>query len=84
MNAPTAQVSQLIDCTPAAAFDAFVDPDKITQFWLRAASAPLRKGARSTWRFMVPGAVDTVRPLAPARWRCAMFQQGSRQPGDLT
>lgn len=56
----SARVSQLIDCVPQAAFDAFVDPGKITRFWLESASAPLALHARATWRFMVPGAVDTV------------------------
>lgn len=79
MNASTAQVSQLIDCTPAAAFDAFADPNKITQFWLRSASAPLSRGARCTWHFMVPGAVDTVRvdEFDPARLIALSWSDGS-------
>ena len=55
-----ATVSQLIHCEPSDAFSAFVDPDRITQFWLREASGPLTKDARVTWTFMVPGAVDTI------------------------
>lgn len=79
MSKSTAQVSQLIDCTPAAAFDAFVDPDKITQFWLHSASAPLCKGARPTWRFMVPGAVDTasVDDFDPPRLIAISWSDGS-------
>lgn len=53
-------VSQLINCKIADAFDAFVEPRKITQFWLNSTSEPLSKGAKVTWQFMVPGAVDTV------------------------
>lgn len=60
MNDTTAKVSQLIHCKPQEAFDAFADPAQITRFWLDAASAPLAPNARSTWRFMVPGAEDTV------------------------
>jgi uncharacterized protein YndB with AHSA1/START domain len=46
---------------PAAeVIDAFVNPAKITRFWLDGASAPLATGATVTWRFMVPGAHDTV------------------------
>ena len=41
-------------------FDAFVRPDKLTRFWLEAASGPLAMGARVTWRFMVPGASESV------------------------
>ena len=60
MKNPTARVSQLINCTAADAFDAFVNPVKITKFWLEATSAPLSKNGTATWKFMVPGAVDTV------------------------
>jgi uncharacterized protein YndB with AHSA1/START domain len=41
-------------------FDAFVLPDKITRFWLASTTAPLAKGARVTWHFMVPGASEQV------------------------
>ena len=53
-----AKVSQLINCQPKDAFGAFVDPDKITQFWLSASSGPLSKNAKVTWHFMVPGYVN--------------------------
>lgn len=55
-----AKVSQLIECRPADAFEAFADPARITQFWLNSASAPLSAGAKVTWQFMVPGAADTL------------------------
>ncbi len=55
-----ATASQLIRSPMAEVFDAFVDPTRITQFWLKSASAPLAKGARVTWQFMVPGASETV------------------------
>ena len=55
-----ANVSQLINCQPSDAFGAFVDPNRITQFWLSASSGPLSKNAKVTWTFMVPGAVDTI------------------------
>lgn len=60
MDSPVAKASQLIDCQVADAFDAFVDPAKITRFWLASASAPLAAGVRVSWHFMVPGAVETV------------------------
>jgi uncharacterized protein YndB with AHSA1/START domain len=56
----TAKVSQLVNCEPATAFDAFVNPAKITQFWLSSTSGPLAKGAKATWHFMVPGVSDSV------------------------
>ena len=57
---PAAKASQLVQCDVRDAFDAFVDPAKITQFWLESASAPLGRDARVTWHFMVPGAVETA------------------------
>ncbi len=56
----SAKVSQLINCVPEAAFDAFVDPGTLTRFWLESASAPLTEGGSATWHFLVPGAVDTL------------------------
>jgi uncharacterized protein YndB with AHSA1/START domain len=55
-----AKASQLINCQPGNAFDAFAHPSRITQFWLSASSGPLSKGVQVTWHFMVPGAVDTI------------------------
>jgi uncharacterized protein YndB with AHSA1/START domain len=45
-------------------FEAFVRPEIITRFWLEATSAPLAKGVEITWRFMVPGASETVRVIS--------------------
>ena len=61
MKSLTANASQLIRCAVSEAFDAFVDPTKITQFWLEATSAPLAKDAEVTWHFMVPGATERVK-----------------------
>lgn len=60
MDEPTASATLLIRCPVSAAFDAFVDPARITQFWLQSASAPLAAGARVEWHFMVPGATEVV------------------------
>jgi uncharacterized protein YndB with AHSA1/START domain len=57
---PVAKASQLIHCSVGEAFNAFVDPSKITQFWLASTSAPLSENAKVTWHFMVPGAVETA------------------------
>lgn len=79
MNDPTATVSQLIDCTPQQAFDAFVDPSTITRFWLESTSAPLREGSSANWTFRVPGAVDTVTVLEfePPRLMAFSWSDGS-------
>lgn len=55
-----AEASQLIRSPMAEVFGAFVDPNRLMQFWLESASAPLAKDARVTWNFMVPGATETV------------------------
>src|SRR5688572_15537654 len=60
MKNPIAKASQLINASVEETFRAFVDPDRITQFWLASASAPLSANARVTWHFMVPGAVETA------------------------
>jgi uncharacterized protein YndB with AHSA1/START domain len=60
MTNPVANATMLIRCSADQAFDAFVDPRKITQFWLAATSGPLAEGAQVRWSFMVPGANETV------------------------
>ena len=55
-----ARATMLVRQPVGEVFDAFVNPEKITRFWLEAASAPLAEGATVTWRFMVPGASETV------------------------
>jgi uncharacterized protein YndB with AHSA1/START domain len=61
MGNTIATVSRLINCEAADAFDAFVDPDKITKFWLISTSGRLTEGAKVTWHFMVPGITDSLR-----------------------
>ena len=60
MTNRVAKAEMMIRSSLAEAFDAFVNPEKITQFWLNATSGPLAQGATVTWTFMVPGATDTV------------------------
>jgi uncharacterized protein YndB with AHSA1/START domain len=59
-----AKASMLIRRAVAEVFDAFVDPVKITKFWLESTTGPLAKGAQVRWRFMVPGATETVTVIA--------------------
>ena len=44
----------------AEVFDAFVNPDTVTKFWLQSTTGPLAPGAHIRWAFMVPGATETV------------------------
>jgi uncharacterized protein YndB with AHSA1/START domain len=60
MAAPVARAEMLIRSPVPEVFNAFVDPDTITKFWLESTTGPLVKGARVVWRFMVPGAQETV------------------------
>jgi uncharacterized protein YndB with AHSA1/START domain len=60
LSTTVATVSQLVNCEAVDAFDAFADPDKITQFWLSSTSGRLTEGAKVTWHFMVPGVTDTL------------------------
>jgi uncharacterized protein YndB with AHSA1/START domain len=55
-----ARASMLVRRPVAEVFDAFVDPDKITKFWSKSTTGPLANGAQVTWRFLVPGATETV------------------------
>jgi uncharacterized protein YndB with AHSA1/START domain len=56
MATPFAKVSMLVRCPPAKVFEAFVNPEFLTKFWLSRASGPLEPGKTVTWDFMVPGA----------------------------
>lgn len=60
MKIHTAKCSMLINVPVDTVFRAFVDPQTITRFWLESTTGPLAEGARVTWRFLVPGATDTV------------------------
>jgi uncharacterized protein YndB with AHSA1/START domain len=60
MTDKVARAEMLIRRPVAEVFAAFVDPETITKFWLEATSGPLALGARVEWRFMVPGATETV------------------------
>jgi len=60
MKHHTGKSTMLIRRPVAEVFRAFVDPAMITSFWLEATTGPLAKGAQVTWRFMVPGATETV------------------------
>jgi uncharacterized protein YndB with AHSA1/START domain len=58
---PTIARAEMLIRSPASTvFNAFVQPALLKKFWLTRASAPLGKGAKVTWEFRVPGAVETV------------------------
>ena len=51
-----ARVTMFIEAAPDKVYLAFVEPEKITKFWLRKASAPLQLGKTVHWNFLVDGA----------------------------
>lgn len=56
-----ARVTMFIQASPEEVYGAFVDPERLSKFWLSKASAPLRLGKAVHWNFMVEGAeVDTI------------------------
>jgi uncharacterized protein YndB with AHSA1/START domain len=61
---PVAKVEQLLHCTAKAAYEAFVDPRRLEQFWLAHATAPLAVGSRVHWKFMVKGAESDLEAVA--------------------
>ena len=50
-----------IEAPPELVYDAFVEPDQLTKFWLSKAEGPLAIGQAVHWNFLVEGAeADTV------------------------
>ena len=84
MKAHTAKCSMLIRRPVAEVFRAFVDPGIITSFWLEATTGPLAKGAQVTWRFLVPGATETVTVTAFEDQRRIAFDWSDGISVDMT
>jgi uncharacterized protein YndB with AHSA1/START domain len=55
-----ARAEMLIRRPASVVFNALVQPASLRKFWLKSASAPLSKGAKVHWEFLVPGATETV------------------------
>jgi uncharacterized protein YndB with AHSA1/START domain len=60
MSDLVAKAKMLIRCPASEVFDAFVQAERITQFWLQSTTGPLAQGASVEWQFMVPGAKERV------------------------
>ncbi|HVF16732.1 MAG TPA: SRPBCC domain-containing protein [Steroidobacteraceae bacterium] len=59
-DAVVAKATLLIRKPANEIFECFVDPEKLSKFWLAQASGPLEVEQTVRWEFMVPGAhVDT-------------------------
>jgi len=59
-----AKAKMLIRRPATEVFNAFVQPDLITRFWLKSTTGPLARGAQVAWEFMVPGATERVHVTA--------------------
>lgn len=59
-----ARATMLMRRPAADVFEAFVQPELITKFWLKNTSGPLRQDAHVEWEFMVPGAREHVHVTA--------------------
>src|SRR5881394_3838235 len=59
-----ARAKMLVRRPATEVFNAFVQPDVITKFWLKGTTGPLGKGAQVEWQFMVSGATERVRVTA--------------------
>ena len=84
MTELAASADMLIRRPVAEVFDAFVRPDMITRFWLDGTSGPLGQGARVEWRFMVPGATETVSVTAFEARRRIAFDWSAGLSVDMT
>lgn len=74
-----ARVELLLRCLAEDAYSAFIEPDRLTKFWLARASGPLVIGRRVRWEFMVEGAVTDVeaKALEPHRRIVLEWADGS-------
>lgn len=57
---PVVEVDTLVRKPARQVWEAFVDPDQISQFWLAHSSGRLEPGARVHWSFKVAGAETDV------------------------
>jgi uncharacterized protein YndB with AHSA1/START domain len=53
---PRARVTMLIEASAKDVYDAFIEPEILSRFWLSRSSGPLRVGEAVVWDFMVDGA----------------------------
>ena len=57
---PTAKAEMLIRRPVAEVFEAFIDPEKTSQFWFTKGSGPLEKGKRVQWDWEMYGVSTQV------------------------
>ena len=84
MSEVMAHATMLIRAPVAEVFDAFADPRRISDFWLRSSSGPLARGAHVEWEFMLPGARETVDVMEFTRHGQIKFRWSSGTVVDMT
>jgi uncharacterized protein YndB with AHSA1/START domain len=84
MSEVSAHAKMLIRAPVAEVFDAFADPRRISEFWLKSSSGPLARGAHVEWEFMLPGARETVDVISFARNEHIEFRWSSGFVVDIT
>src|SRR6184192_2437467 len=84
MTEVTARTKMLIRAAVTDVFDAFADPRRIRDFWLKSASGPLTRGAHVQWEFMLPGARETVDVTEFSRNEHIKFKWSSGNVVDIT
>lgn len=81
---PIVDVDMLIRRPAEQVWEAFVEPAKITKFWLGSSSGRLTTGATVRWRFKIAGAETDVRVVATERGRLLDLRWDEGQPLLLT
>jgi uncharacterized protein YndB with AHSA1/START domain len=84
MSEIMAHATMLIRAPVAEVFDAFADPRRISDFWLQSSSGPLARGAHVEWKFMLPGASETVDVLEFDRNEHIKFRWSNGTVVDIT
>jgi uncharacterized protein YndB with AHSA1/START domain len=83
-SAPVVAVDMLVRRSVDKVYDAFVDPEKITQFWLARSSGRLERGAHVTWAFKVAGAQTEVEVVEARPGRLLDLRWDDGQPLRIT
>jgi uncharacterized protein YndB with AHSA1/START domain len=84
MKDVTAQAKMLIRAPAGDVFDAFADPRRICDFWLRSSSGPLTPGAHVEWEFLLPDARETVDVMEFSRNDHIKFRWSNGSVVDMT
>jgi uncharacterized protein YndB with AHSA1/START domain len=79
MTPPTAKIELPIRRTATDVYRAFVEPETLTQFWLREASGSLAPNREVRWEFLVAGAAANleVRAMTPNRQIVTAWDDGT-------